>query len=88
MISTQSRSNSKFISSGTDENDLWRGYTGEIIDQVKHGKGTLIYTNGDIYVGHFSFDKKHGKGKYLSKMGTNYDGDWADDVKHGWGEQK
>jgi hypothetical protein len=33
-------------------------YVGEYENDKKHGEGTMIYSNGDKYVGSFDFDKK------------------------------
>ena len=42
--------------------------------------GTLIYNNGDKYVGQFNDqEEKHGKGKYYWKNGETFDGEWRND---------
>lgn len=34
----------------------------------KHGRGKLVYSNGDIYEGVWLNNKKHGRGKYTYKV--------------------
>ena len=41
-----------------------------------HGKGKLIFSNGDIYDGFFLDNKMHGKGKFLYANGDVYIGDF------------
>lgn len=31
---------------------------------MKHGKGTEIYKNGDVFEGEFQYGYKHGEGEY------------------------
>ena len=51
----------------------------------KHGKGLMIYTNGEKYDGFWANDKKHGKGQMIYKNGDKYEGDWANDKREGKG---
>ncbi len=42
---------------------------------MKHGTGSYIYMNGNIYEGEWARDKKHGKGKYVYySTDETYDG--------------
>nr|AGC71722.1 hypothetical protein [uncultured bacterium A1Q1_fos_504] len=51
-----------------------------------HGKGKLIYSNGDIYEGGFFEGKKFGDGAYTwSSTKAVYRGKWNHDKMHGEG---
>ncbi len=47
---------------------------GEIIESLKHGKGTCNYENGDQYFGSWEKDLKSGFGKITYKAGGSYEG--------------
>ena len=47
------------------------------------GLGTMIYSNGDTYVGYFKDGKRSGKGTYTIANGDSYEGTWLNDVQHG-----
>ena len=52
-------------------------YIGEIKNGLRHGKGKMIYNNGNIYEGNWLNDLFDGKGNYLhKKYGQNISGDW------------
>ena len=38
-------------------------YDGELIDNMKNGRGIMYFPNGDIYDGEWVNDKMNGKGK-------------------------
>ncbi|NXY29690.1 R10B2 protein, partial [Pomatorhinus ruficollis] len=40
---------------------LWNEYMGDFVKGERHGCGTFIYANGDIYSGEWVHNKKHGK---------------------------
>lgn len=74
-------------------------YNGEYIDrdgkQIRNGKGTMKYNNGDVYEGEWVNNEKHRKGKmtYLNKNSSSkykngdvYEGEWLHDNK--WGQGK
>jgi hypothetical protein len=44
-----------------------------------HGKGTLIYPNGERYEGSWVYGKRHGPGTYFYLDGGRYEGEWVDD---------
>lgn len=45
-------------------------YDGEtLLCCFKHGEGTYLYENGDIYKGEWKWDQKHGHGVYTPKKG-------------------
>lgn len=47
----------------------------------RHGLGTMMYANGDMYEGQWSNDVKHGQGTffYINK-GRRFDGVWHNDT--------
>lgn len=60
--------------------------------------GTLVYNNGDIYIGHLLDNKPHGHGfmQYAKKdkwdesvkfPGSIYIGSWLEGFRHGYGKQ-
>lgn len=52
-------------------------YIGEIKNGLRHGKGKMTYSNGNIYEGSWINDLFNGKGNYLhKKYGQNISGDW------------
>ena len=62
------------------------GYEGEYNeDKEKHGMGTEIYPNGNIYTGTFQHGKRQGKGKLQRSDGGYYEGDWNNDEISGIG---
>jgi hypothetical protein len=43
----------------------------------RHGPGTMMYANGDVYEGLWSRDQKHGPGTYFyMSRGKRFDGVW------------
>ena len=59
-------------------------YTGDWVNGVRQGQGTMTYDNG-IYDGEWQNDKKNGKGTYTWNDGKKYDGAYVDDVRDGKG---
>ena len=51
-------------------------YRGAWKNNLFNGKGTLIYSNGSTYTGHFFEGAKNGHGHYISSEGFEYIGDW------------
>lgn len=51
-----------------------------------HGKGTLIYPNGERYEGSWVYGKRHGFGAYHYLDGGRYEGEWVDDRIQGKGK--
>ncbi|OQR97193.1 hypothetical protein ACHHYP_12616 [Achlya hypogyna] len=50
------------------------------------GATTVVYPNGDEYVGALRKGKRHGRGKFTAKATRHtYDGDWDMDLRHGQG---
>ena len=52
---------------------------------VREGKGTFYYVNGDKYVGDWKGDVQHGKGIYYFSTGDRYVGDYVDGERTGQG---
>jgi len=50
-------------------------YTGQILDGQMHGKGNLIYPNGERYEGNWLHGKRHGFGVYHYLDGGRYEGE-------------
>ena len=62
-------------------------YIGELINNLKHGKGIIYYKNGNIkYDGDFIDDKYEGNGKYINKKGDYYIGEWKNNKFNGKGK--
>ena len=59
-------------------------YTGDWVNGVRQGQGTMTYNNG-IYDGEWQNDKKNGNGTYTWNDGKKYDGAYVDDVRNGKG---
>jgi hypothetical protein len=61
-------------------------YEGDLKDGKRHGKGKMIYNNGDVYEGDWKEGKRHGKGKMIYNEGDVYEGEWKKGKKHGKGK--
>ena len=46
---------------------------------MAEGKGRLIHSDGDMYIGSWKKDKANGYGIYLHVDGAKYEGQWIDD---------
>ncbi|XP_041348392.1 MORN repeat-containing protein 3-like [Gigantopelta aegis] len=68
-------------------------YTGEWLDNLKHGKGTYKWKkDGAIYDGDWKRGKRSGFGTYSLPDGKGgytkgYSGGWKNDMRHGYGTQ-
>ena len=65
-------------------------YFGEHIENsenklIAHGRGILIYKNGDKYLGNFENGKKSKLGIYYFRNGAKYKGYWEDNKLNGYG---
>jgi len=58
------------------------------VNCLKHGKGTDIFANGDVYSGNYAFGKPEGQGVYKWKNGSVYQGEFKEGLKNGYGEWK
>lgn len=54
----------------------WLKFEGTFHKGMKKGMGTLLMTNGDVFVGNFLNDVVHGRGSYTHKNGRTYAGLW------------
>lgn len=61
-------------------------YTGEILNDLPHGRGTLNFLNGDVYDGDFVNGVISGKGCYDYKNGDYYSGELANGKPEGHGQ--
>ena len=46
---------------------------------MANGKGRLIYSNGDVYVGEWKDNKTEGYGMQQNFKGSKYEGHWSND---------
>lgn len=53
-------------------------YDGEFKNGAFHGKGVIVFDNGDRYEGDFVDTKFHGRGTYTAADGTRRSGNWVD----------
>lgn len=61
-------------------------YEGDILNGKYHGKGKMVYPNGEEYEGNWVFGHKHGYGVLHSSNGeVKYEGEWEMDKYHGEG---
>ena len=62
-------------------------YYGEwdINNNVRHGRGILVWPEGSKYSGYWVNDKANIKGKLIHSDGDIYEGEWLDDKPHGKG---
>ncbi|KAI8894714.1 hypothetical protein BC833DRAFT_603866 [Globomyces pollinis-pini] len=60
-------------------------YIGEYKDSMRHGKGKMIYSSGNIYEGEWNNNRKVGFGKMTwTTTNEEYEGEW-DNIPHGQG---
>ncbi|NXP38390.1 RSPH1 protein, partial [Leiothrix lutea] len=60
-------------------------YTGNYLQNKKHGKGVFFYPDGSKYAGDWVHDQRQGYGEYLYANGDTYTGEWANNKRHGQG---
>ncbi len=68
--------------------DNGTSYNGEWYNNKVNGEGTLIYANGDKYIGNFVSSKKSGYGVYTWASGDSFSGSWLEDRMSGLGTYK
>ena len=54
----------------------------------RHGKGTMKWANGDVYVGEFYQGSRQGAGTLHFADGSEYVGDWWNNYMHGSGTRR
>ncbi|MBI4826099.1 MAG: hypothetical protein HY807_06715 [Nitrospirae bacterium] len=59
--------------------------SGQEINGVGDGQGTMTWANGDVYVGQWKNDKLHGQGTKTWANGAKYVGQWNNSQMHGQG---
>ncbi len=62
-----------------------RVYEGEWENDLKHGSGLEVLSNGNRYDGHFLNGKPEGVGTFTWTNGEVYEGEWKNGLKHGSG---
>jgi len=70
----ENNENNKINENNNNENKL-----------IAHGRGILIYKNGDKYLGNFENGKKSKLGIYYFKNGAKYKGQWEKNKLNGFG---
>jgi Ca2+-binding EF-hand superfamily protein len=58
-------------------------YEGEFLQGRRHGKGSVFYENGDVFVGTWDGGKRHGRGVTTTRARgkeMQYETEWEDDV--------
>ncbi len=61
-------------------------YEGELVNGVKHGKGTMYYKTGNVYKGEWKNGVKHGPGEFIfNTTGDHYVGEFINDKLGGYG---
>ncbi len=60
-------------------------YTGSIVDNQFHGKGTIVWKNGDRLSGQFQNGLLNGEGEFVSTGGSSYRGEFVDGLFEGEG---
>ena len=68
----------------TDQGDILE-YHGNIINNIKHGKGYCYYKNDFMYDGDWENDKRHGNGKFTYESAI-YEGQWVENKREGQGK--
>lgn len=51
-------------------------YFGEWIEDTRHGKGIMNWSDGSKFEGYFKFNKANGRGRLINANGEIYEGDW------------
>ena len=61
-------------------NEFQDKYEGEFLNGLKHGFGTLFFTNGERFKGQFLHDKSNGIGTFYRKTGDEITAEWENNV--------
>jgi hypothetical protein len=62
-----------------------RSYEGGWKNDRPHGRGLMLFANGDVYTGMWANGVFHGAGTYAFADGREYSGLWSDGRMHGQG---
>jgi hypothetical protein len=68
-----------------EKKKLVRSFTGQFFADHKNGKGTMYFSNGDRYDGHWENNEMSGFGRMVYSNGDVYVGHWANDERNGYG---
>ena len=68
-----------------ETNKYNKRYEGEWKNNLKHGKGSYYYKNGNIYKGEWFQGLMHGYGIMYYKNGDEYEGNWKYNKRTGYG---
>ncbi|KAH9578151.1 Protein kinase domain [Trypanosoma melophagium] len=60
-------------------------YTGEWVDDMRHGLGKMEYVGGSVYEGEWLANMRHGQGKLTEETGVVYHGEFVRNEKEGKG---
>ncbi|KAL7479969.1 hypothetical protein ACHAW6_005685 [Cyclotella cf. meneghiniana] len=64
-------------------------YDGDVDSKGRpHGKGNMLWSNGDEYQGEWAAGKKEGSGMHRWNSGDVYDGQWKNGKKEGFGNYR
>jgi hypothetical protein len=56
---------------------------GEVLGNLRHGKGRFILSDSCTYEGNWRYDALEGRGKVQKPDGQSYDGEWQSGMAHG-----
>ena len=60
-------------------------YSGSWKGGLRHGNGTMVWTDTARYEGQWQFNQACGKGKFFHIDGDVYDGEWKNNKANGFG---
>eukprot|EP01034_Spumella_vulgaris_P030807 gene30807-38076_t len=81
-------SSTSSVTTGTKKYSDGSVYTGELLNNKRHGRGSVKHSDGGVFEGMWSEDKKEGKGHMIWSDGTVYEGDYHQGDRHGHGAYK
>lgn len=56
-------------------------YSGDWMNNMRHGQGEITYANGKLFIGGFNDDQKYGKGREVDPFGNiNRGGVYVDNL--------
>ncbi len=86
-ISGPHKAYSTFMSKVMKElaSDNGEGYTGCLLNEMRHGSGVQVWPDNAKYEGEWRWDKANGNGTFQHANGDIYEGEWKDDKANGYG---